>query len=186
VPERLRRTPLAGTVPAVLIAMAGLPGAGKTTVADAVTRRTGWPVLAVDPVEAALLAAGITADQPTGLAASLAVGALAEHLLRLGRTVLVDAVNAAPEARARWEDLALRTGTTLVFVEVVCSDPELHRQRLEHRRRDLGDLPEPRWDSLDQRREQLVGWTRPRLVLDSVGEVDGLVDELVAELTGRS
>lgn len=164
--------------------MAGLPGAGKTTVADALARRTGWPVLAVDPVEAGLLSAGVGSDQPTGLAAHVAVGALAEHLLRLGRTVVVDAVNAAPEARAQWEDLAARTGVPLRFVEVICSDPELHRQRLGERRRDLGALPEPRWDSLGQRREQLAGWSGPRLVLDSVGPVDDLVEALVAELVG--
>ncbi|GAA1838170.1 AAA family ATPase [Microlunatus capsulatus] len=168
----------------MLIAMAGLPGAGKSTVADALGRRTGWPVLSVDPVEAALLGAGVTSDQPTGLAAYLAVGALAEHLLRLGQTVVVDAVNAAPEARAQWEDLARRTRTPLCFVEVVCSDVDLHRQRLTDRRRDLGDLPEPRWDSLDQRREQLAGWSGPRLVLDSAGAVEELVDALVTELTG--
>ncbi|SDS43617.1 Predicted kinase [Friedmanniella luteola] len=170
----------------MLIATAGLPGAGKSSVADALARRTGWPVLSVDPVEAALLRAGVGADQPTGLAAYLAVEAVAEHQLRLGQTVLVDAVNAAPEARAQWEDLALRTGTTVAFVEVICSDPELHRQRLESRRRDLGEFPEPHWDSLGQRREQLAGWTGPRLVVDTVGDVDDLADALVTELTGRS
>lgn len=166
--------------------MAGLPGAGKTTLADALVRRTGWPVLSVDPVEAALLRAGVGADQPTGLAAYLAVGAVAEHQLRLGRTVVVDAVNAAPDARAQWEDTALRTGTTVTFVEVICSDAELHRQRLESRRRDLGEFPEPHWGSLDQRREQLVAWTGPRLVADTVGEVEAIADALVAELTSGS
>jgi predicted kinase len=162
--------------------MAGLPGAGKSTVADAVGRRTGWPVLSVDPVEAALLQAGIGTDQPTGLAAYAVVGALAEHLLRLGQTVLVDAVNAAPEARAQWEDVALRTGGTLRFVEVICSDVQLHRQRLHHRRRDLGDFPEPRWETLGQRREELAAWSGPRLVVDSVGDLAPLVEELVPEL----
>jgi predicted kinase len=166
----------------VLIAMAGLPGAGKSTVADALGRRTRWPVLSVDPVESALLSAGVAPDQPTGLAAYLAVGALVEHLLRLGQTVVVDAVNADPDARAQWEDLALRSDTPLRFVEVICSDPELHRQRLEGRWRDLGELPEPRWDSLAQRREQLTAWSGPRLVVDTVGAVDVLVEGLVAEL----
>ena len=163
--------------------MAGLPGAGKSTVADALARRTGWPVLSVDPVEAALLQAGVRPDEPTGLAAYLAVGALAEHLLRLGQTVLVDAVNADPQARDQWQDLADRAGTPLRFVEVICSDPEVHRQRLENRLRDLGDFPEPRWDSLGQRREQLAGWSTPRLVVDSLGATDALVEQLVAELT---
>ena len=61
----------------VLIVLAGLPGAGKSTVADALGRARGWPVLSVDPVEAALLHSGIDSAQPTGLAAYVAVEALA-------------------------------------------------------------------------------------------------------------
>jgi predicted kinase len=163
----------------VLIAMAGLPGAGKSALADALGRRTGWPVLSVDPVEAALLGAGIGSHQPTGLAAYNVVDALAEHLLRLGQTVIVDAVNAAAEARAQWVDLAERTAVPLQFVEVICSDAELHRQRLEGRRRHLSHLPEPRWETLEQRRAQLLSWSGARLVIDSVGELDALVSGLV-------
>ena len=139
--------------------MAGLPGAGKSALADALGRRTGWPVLSVDPVDAALLEAGIGSHQPTGLAAYNVVDALAGHLLRLGQTVVVDAVNAAAEARAQWVDLAERTAVPLQFVEVVCSDAELHRQRLEGRQRRLAHLPEPRWESLEQRRAQLLSWS---------------------------
>lgn len=162
--------------------MVGLPGAGKSALADALGRQTGWPVLSVDPVEAALLGAGIGAHQPTGLAAYNVVDALAEHLLRLGQTVVVDAVNAAPEARAQWVDLAERTTVPLQFVEVICSDAALHRQRLEGRRRQLDHLPEPRWDTLGQRRAQLLSWSGPRLVIDSVGDLGALVAGLVAEL----
>ncbi|CAA9314656.1 MAG: hypothetical protein AVDCRST_MAG61-1996 [uncultured Friedmanniella sp.] len=162
--------------------MAGLPGVGKSALADALGRRTRWPVLSVDPVEAALLGAGIGSHQPTGLAAYNIVDALAEHLLRLGQTVIVDAVNAAAEARAQWVDLAERTEVRLQFIEVICSDTELHRQRLEDRRRQLGHLPEPRWETLEQRRAQLLSWSGARLVIDSVGDLDALVSELVCEL----
>lgn len=166
--------------------MAGLPGAGKSALADALGRRTGWPVLSVDPVEAALLGAGIGTDQPTGLAAYNVIDALTEHLLRLGQTVVVDAVNAAAEARAQWVDLAERTAVPLHFVEVICSDADLHRRRLEGRQRSMGDLPEPRWDTLDQRRAQLASWSGARFVIDSVGKLDALVSGLVHELTRPS
>ncbi len=169
--------------------MAGLPGAGKSAVADRLAARTGWPVLSVDPVEAALFEAGVSRDEPTGLAAYNVVGVLAEHLLRLRQTVVVDAVNADPKARHQWEDLAARTDVPLRFVEVVCSDAGLHRKRLEERRRDLGDFPEPRWDTLDQRRQQLGDWVGARLVVDTVdtvAELDVLVDALVAELRGAA
>lgn len=48
--------------------MAGLPGAGKSAVADALGRALDATVLSVDPVEAAMWRAGVGRDQPTGRA----------------------------------------------------------------------------------------------------------------------
>lgn len=53
----------------VLIAMAGLPSSGKSTVASALASALPAPVLSVDPVEAAMWRAGVDRAQPTGLAA---------------------------------------------------------------------------------------------------------------------
>ena len=55
----------------VLVAMAGLPGAGKSTIAEVISARLGATIVSVDPIESAILHAGIDADQPTGLAAYL-------------------------------------------------------------------------------------------------------------------
>ena len=77
-----------------LIVMAGLPGAGKSTIAEIVGARLGATVVSVDPIESAILRAGIDADQPTGLAAYLVAEEIAEKELDSGRTVIVDAVNA--------------------------------------------------------------------------------------------
>jgi predicted kinase len=38
----------------VVIVMCGLPGAGKSAVADGLARELGAPVLSVDPLEASL------------------------------------------------------------------------------------------------------------------------------------
>lgn len=152
----------------MLIVMAGLPGSGKSTVAGELGRRLPAPVLSVDPVEAALWRAGIARSQPTGLAAYVAVEAMAADVLSLGLTVVVDAVNDAVEAREQWRGLAGHQGVPLTWIEVVCSDPDLHRSRLEGRRRDLPDFPEPTWDSLAARRAGLAAWDDERLVLDSV------------------
>ena len=66
----------------MLIAMAGLPGAGKSTIAEQLAARLGVPVVSVDPLESAILSAGIDDDQPTGLAAYLVAEQIAEAVLR--------------------------------------------------------------------------------------------------------
>ncbi|MBX3194486.1 MAG: ATP-binding protein [Microbacteriaceae bacterium] len=117
----------------MLVVTAGLPAAGKSTIAEVVSNRLGLPVLSVDPIEVAILSAGIGADQPTGLAAYLVAETMAEGVLASGRGVVIDAVNAVEPAREQWVRLAARQSATLRFIEVMCSDPELHRDRLAAR-----------------------------------------------------
>ncbi|PPK94262.1 putative kinase [Kineococcus xinjiangensis] len=163
----------------MLIVMCGPPGAGKSAVAEAAARDLPAAVLSVDPVEAALWRAGIDRGQRTGLAAYSVVHALAGELLALGQPVLVDAVNDAPEARDAFRDLAAQHAAPLHFVEVRCPDEELHRRRLEGRRRDLQGFPEPSWESVRPRRDAFADWPQPRLVLDSRRPLHELSAELV-------
>jgi len=161
--------------------MCGLQGTGKSTIAGRLARELPAPVLPVDPVEVALWAAGIDRDQPTGLAAFVVVGALAGTMLRLGQTVVVDAVNDAEVARQQWRDLAARHDVPLRFVEVVCSDPDLHRRRLDDRPdADLAGAAAPTWESVEARREGFAGWDDDRLVLDSVDPVPDNVRRVLA------
>ena len=172
---------------AVLVVLAGLPGSGKSAVADGVARDLGATVVSVDPIEAALWQAGVARDQPTGLAAYVVAEAVAAHQLTLGRPVVVDAVNAVAEARAQWLGLAARAGVHLRFVEVVCPDPALHRARLEGRRRDLPGFPEPTWADVVRLAGEVAPWTGPRLELDSTRPLDDLVAAVLADLrTPRS
>ncbi|MFC8508880.1 AAA family ATPase [Streptomyces sp. NPDC057411] len=152
----------------MLIAMAGLPGTGKSTVAGELGRKLAAPVVSVDPIEAAMWRAGVARSQPTGLAAYVVAEAVADGVLALGQTAIVDAVNAVEEARAQWRSLASRRGVPMVFIEVVCSDPAVHRRRLEGRSREIRGFPEPTWDAVERRREEFASWTHDRLVLDSV------------------
>jgi len=88
--------------------------------------------------------------------------------------VVADAVNSHPQARATWVDLAADADARLVVLEVVCSDHELHRRRLEARRE---DVPPVHWTRVQSLREGYVPWPVPTTVVDTAGEVDvpGLV-----------
>ncbi|MEV7401877.1 AAA family ATPase [Streptomyces sp. NPDC091267] len=155
--------------------MAGLPGAGKSSVAEALARRLAAPVVSVDPIEAAMWPAGVARNQPTGLAAYVVAEAVAGGVLALGQTVIADAVNAVEAAREQWRSLAGRHGVPVAFMEVVCSDPVVHRQRLEGRSRGIEGFLEPTWDSVERLREEFAPWTDHRLVLDAVIDVSSNV-----------
>ncbi|GAA2819352.1 AAA family ATPase [Streptomyces showdoensis] len=155
----------------MLIAMAGLPGAGKSSIAEELGRKLGAPVVSVDPIEAAMWRAGVARSQPTGLAAYVVAEAVADGVLALGQTVIVDAVNAAEEARAQWRSLASRHAVPLVFIEVACSDPATHRRRLAGRTREIDGFDEPTWEEVERRQEEFAPWADDRLVLDSVSDL---------------
>lgn len=164
--------------------MAGLPGSGKSTVAEELAGIIGVPVVSVDPLESAILRAGIDADQPTGLAAYLVAETIVDVVLRSGQGVIVDAVNAVAPARDQWVLLGARLGVDVRFIETVCTDVSLHRRRLEERRRDLLHIAEPTWHAVEQSLDEYAPWSglaesRPRLTLDTVAPVPQLVEQAV-------
>ena len=172
----------------MLIAMAGLPGSGKSTIADVVGKRLGIAVVSVDPIESAILGAGIAADQPTGLAAYLVAEKLASSVLAAGHSIIVDAVNAVGPAREQWVRLAARRGVQLKFVEVYCSDPEVHRARLEARSRKLPHITEPTWHGVEQSLDEYSDWdgesgTVDRLTIDSVESLELSTDRAISFIT---
>jgi predicted kinase len=112
----------------VLIVLSGLPGTGKSAIADA-----------------AMLRSGIQRSFATGLAAYAVASTIAEAIFLRGQGVIVDAVNGVAEAKAWWPALAGRAGARLAVVECRCSDPAVHRQRLESRARGIDGFPEPSW-----------------------------------------
>ncbi|MFE3738882.1 AAA family ATPase [Streptomyces sp. NPDC059134] len=96
-------------------------------------------------------------------------------VLTLGQTVIADAVNAVEAAREQWRSLAGRHGVPVAFIEVMCSDPVVHRQRLEGRSRGIDGFVEPRWAAVERLREEFAPWTDHRLVLDAVIDVSSNV-----------
>ncbi len=172
----------------VLVAMAGVPGAGKSAIAEALGTRLAAVVVSVDPIESAILAAGVDAGQPTGLAAYLVAERMAESVLRVGASVMVDAVNGVDPARRQWLDLAARAAVPVLFVEVVCSDEAVHRRRIEARRRDLPGMRELDWGDVLASRNGYEEWAgesaaAPRLTVDSIRPVDDLVADVLGRLT---
>ncbi|MFE2141929.1 AAA family ATPase [Streptomyces sp. NPDC059456] len=167
----------------MLIAMAGLPAAGKSSVAQELGRMLPAAVVSVDPIEAAMWRAGMERTQPTGLAAYLVAEAVADTVLGLGQSVIIDAVNAVQGARRQWRALADRHQAPIAFIEVVCSDSRLHRQRLECRSRGIEGFEEPTWEAVRQRRAEYEPWTDHRLVLDSAADLASNVAQAQDYLT---
>ncbi|GAA4523552.1 AAA family ATPase [Brachybacterium paraconglomeratum] len=165
-----------------LIVLSGLPGVGKTSIAEIVAARTGSVHLCIDAVEESLLACGLPSGWQVGVAAYEATRVMAEQNLRLGHDVVVDAVNDSEEARQTWRTAALRTGANLDFVHLVISDLQEHERRLGDRDRGLTYVGEPIWSDVQRRRADYGAWSDEVLEFDTAVQA---VDEFVAALAAR-
>jgi predicted kinase/chorismate mutase len=151
----------------VLVVVGGLPGVGKTTVSGAYVRRTGAAYLRIDTIEQALVD-HTPLVRPLGAAGYVLGCALATEQLRSGtRTVVAECVNPLPVTRDAWQRAAETASAALIDVEVVCSDPDEHRRRVESRAVDVPDLVLPTWREVVDR--EYEPWHRDRLVIDTAG-----------------
>ncbi len=148
----------------MLIVFAGLPGTGKTRISRAVAQALAATHLRVDVIEQAIRDAGVLAG-PVGASGYAVAQALAGANLSDGRVVVADCVNPVAASREGWRAVAARAAARLIDVEVVCSDAEEHRRRVEGRLSDIPGLVPPSWEAIQ--RLDYEPWDRPRLVIDS-------------------
>jgi predicted kinase len=148
----------------MLIVFGGLPGTGKSTIAALLAKRLRAAYIRIDTIEQALRDCGTLADDV--LTEGYAVGyRMAEDNLRAGGMVIADSVNPLAVTRDAWLAVATRVGAPALEVELVCSDADEHRRRVETRIADVPGLTLPTWDAVLHR--DYEPWDRPHVVLDT-------------------
>ena len=172
----------------LLVVVGGLPAVGKTAVCRALlgerpmTPPMTW--LRVDSIEQALRRSGEMAPGMPGGAGYYAAAAVAGDVLSTGGDVLVECVNPLPITRRLWERTAVDAGSRLLQVELVCSDRDEHRRRVEQRVGDIPGLVLPDWRAVLQR--DYAPWPEADLRLDTGRlEVTGAA-ELIARACSSS
>ena len=172
----------------LLVVIGGLPAVGKTAVCRALlgerpmTPPMTW--LRVDSIEQALRRSGEMAPDMPGGAGYYAAAAVAGDVLSTGGDVLVECVNPLPITRRLWERTAVDAGSRLLQVELVCSDRDEHRRRVEQRVSDIEGLVLPGWRDVLQR--DYAPWPEADLRLDTGRlEVTGAA-ELIARACSSS
>jgi predicted kinase len=92
---------------------------------------------------------------------------LAASNLANGLAVVADCVNPGRATREGWRTTAASVGARIVEIEIICSDLDEHRRRVETRQFDIDGLILPSWQHVLQR--DYTSWVEPHLVIDTAG-----------------
>ena len=147
---------------AKLYVFSGLPGAGKTTLAKRLAAEMQAVYLRIDTVEQGLRDLCGVDVEGEGYRLSYRIAA---DNLRLGRSVVADSCNPIELTRREWRDVAASCGAGVVDIEIVCSDMNEHRRRIESRTSDIPNLELPSWAQVENR--EYDGWASERIVVDT-------------------
>ena len=142
-----------------VIAVGGLIGAGKSTLAHALARSLGFPVIDSDRTRKALAGVAATERAPAEVYGEAFTRRTFDELFRRaavvlgsGRGVILDATFRDRGLRLRARDLAQRHGRPFRFVEAICDDTTL-RARLRARARGVS-VSDATEDMLDKFRRE--------------------------------
>jgi len=184
-PADFSHYPLPPAAGARLIVFSGVPGVGKSTLADAVGSRLGIPVFATDWLLGALTPfGGYHLDDSMDMGVEL-LTTLALRQLTLGQSVVIDHPSEDVADRERWRGLARRADAEFVAVLCVCSDPVAHRARLEGRTRAIPGWHDAGvWSNAQQRLAAFPPWPEDALTIDTAAPHEENLAALLAHLAG--
>lgn len=152
-----------------LVIFSGLPGVGKSTLADRLARQLRWPLLKIDDV------IGEVPETPGIEFWDSKVDVLLDVLntqLELGLDVIVDSVFMNMD-RQHAQKLAHKYQVRFLPMYVFLSDDKVWQERVTKRFNELNDQDVATWERIQHQREHFARWEEDTaLFIDSLNSVE--------------
>lgn len=149
----------------MLYIFGGLPAVGKTTIAKELAQQLRAVYIRIDTLEQSLIDLGVATTENMEAKGYIIAHNITRENIRNGVSVVVDCVNPIEQSREEWRNIGLDCSCDYLEIEVICSDINEHRLRVEKRKGDISNLILPTWDDIVKRFYE--PWTTSRLIIDS-------------------
>lgn len=146
----------------IMFIMSGLPGSGKSTLSQFLVKKYKLTYIHIDTIEQGLRDLCHIDVITEGYELSYRIAA--EHL-RLGVNLVVDSCNPITLTRRAWETIANNNHGDFINIEVICSDKNEHRDRVETRIMEVENLKSPTWVDVENR--IFHPWKSERIVINT-------------------
>ncbi|BCL40106.1 AAA family ATPase [Nostoc sp. MS1] len=157
-----------------LILFFGIPGTGKSTLSEEIARTLHIPVFSLDWILGAMLLSQLRVQQEGFYikTAEALLTMLIQRQLMLGQSAILDTPANTVAQRKHWQDLAQSYNAAFYGIETICSHMELHRRRVEGRKRGIpGWHDTVNWSHVEQMRLKSEAWSADEgehLTIDAV------------------
>lgn len=170
-----------------LVVFAGLYGTGKSSLARVVARQRKAVYLDKDTIKDRVMALSVEMglEQGTRLAGPLSYELLvdlARDNLTLGLSVVLDSPAAYQLFRDKLKQLARAVKADLRWIECICSDESLLRQRVESQTGEAPDYRARDWATYLRERSRFEKLTDRRLIVDTAEPLASNLRKVLAYL----
>ena len=166
-----------------LVIFSGLPGTGKSTLADRLARQLQWPLLCIDDVIGEVPEnAGI----PFWDSRVAILMDVIETQLKVGLSVIAESVFMNMD-RHHAQELARRYQARFLPIYVFVSDEEIWKERVTNRYDEMNNKDVATWERIQHQRERFREWEQDTaLFIDSLNSVDQNYETVLNFVTKES
>jgi len=161
----------------ILYIFSGLPGAGKSTLAKNISKILKAVYIRIDTIEQGIrdLCKFDVQAEGYGLAYKIV-----EDNLKIGNNVISDQCNPINLTRKEWNEVAIKNNCKYMNIEVLCSNKEEHKNRIENRKAEVENLKLPSWKEVMER--EYESWNEKHITIDTANKT---IEECTKELTDK-
>lgn len=85
--------------------------------------------------------------------------------LKVGNNVIADSCNPINLTRIEWQEVAKDSNSRFINIEVICSNKDEHKKRIETRIYEIKNLIYPTWEDINNR--EYHSWETNRIIIDT-------------------